>query len=113
MLVPSARSNLPAAPIAIAGPGPTEPPRDGGPAAAERPPVPVTSLAAAGSSSELINTNLTEEPHDGDDTGGGDDDDYPASPSGPADPYANLDGAFGGYAADEPKPHSNQDAGLF
>ena len=71
------------------------------------------SIPAGGSSSELINTNLTEEQHEGGQDGGDDDDDYPASPSGPADPYANLEGAFGGYMADEPKPQRNDLDGLF
>lgn len=32
-----------------------------------------------------------------------DDDDEPTGASG-NDPYSNLDGAFGGYMADEPRP---------
>lgn len=109
---------MPSGPIQVDGPGPLEP--QAGAVASETPSAataathPGASLPAGGSSSELINPHLTEEDNDGHDGGGDDDDDYPASPSGPADPYANLDGAFGGYTTDEPKPHRNDDlAGLF
>ena len=101
---------MPSGPIQVDGPGPIEPRASSTAATAA-----VASLPAGGSSSELINTNPTEEDHDDgqDHQGGEDDDDYVASPSGPADPYANLEGAFGGYMADEPRPQRNDLDGLF
>ena len=50
----------------------------------------------------LIDVSASQESHeDGDDDA--EDEDY-ASPAERADPYADLDGAFGGYTADEPRP---------
>lgn len=43
----------------------------------------------------------TERDEEGDDAGS-DDDAHPTGPAG--DPYSNLDGAFGNYMADEPRP---------
>ncbi|KAH8106702.1 adaptin N terminal region-domain-containing protein [Cristinia sonorae] len=116
VLVPVARSGLPSGPILIQGPGPVEP----------REPIAATSsssiqpsasaqasLPPGGSSSELIDTHATEDDHDGGRDGGDEDEDYVASPTGAADPYANLEGAFGGYLADEPKPQKNELDGLF
>ncbi|THH32130.1 hypothetical protein EUX98_g2073 [Antrodiella citrinella] len=117
VLVPIARANIPLGPVQVEGPGPTEP-RESAAEGVASPTVAggvqAVSLPAGGSSSELINTGLLDEEPEGGHDDGGDDDDYLASPSGPADPYANLEGAFSGYNADEPRPQTNSDlAGLF
>lgn len=105
VLAPLARPRLPTT-ITVAGPGPIEPQArnqldDESPdASKEEPDV------------SLQETNLlvdaTAADHSGagagtveDDVVDGDDNDS----NGPvADPYANLDGAFGGYLADQPQP---------
>ncbi|TCD69745.1 hypothetical protein EIP91_006512 [Steccherinum ochraceum] len=118
VLVPMSRPGMPSGPILVDGPGPVESHADTAQRTGAAPATVTASLPAGGSSSELINTSVTDEEQDHD-TGGhdggevDDDDDYPASPSGPADPYANLEGAFGGYMADEPRPQRNDEHGLF
>ncbi|KAJ3485671.1 hypothetical protein NLI96_g4792 [Meripilus lineatus] len=120
VLVPIARP-MPAAAIQIPGPGPPEPhARDA--SASPLPPAKPSELVSAGggSSTELIEPAEsaeaeTQDTHDTHDTTDGNgDEEEPASPAPvAADPYANLDNAFGSYLADEPRPQSNnQLAGL-
>lgn len=108
---------MPAAAINIPGPGPSEP-RDT--SVSPLPPTktsdPITS--GPGSSTELIDSASTEDAtQDTHDTheGNGEEEEEVASPSlGATDPYANLDNAFGGYLADEPRPQAdNRLVGLF
>lgn len=112
---------MPAAAIQIPGPGPPEPhARDA--SASPLPPAKPSELVSAGggSSTELIEPAEsaeaeTQDTHDTHDTTDGNgDEEEPASPAPvAADPYANLDNAFGSYLADEPRPQSNnQLAGL-
>lgn len=87
--------------VSIPGPGPIEAPKITSTASlstkldVSKPPPPIPANAAA---SDLLDMNETSSPVDVDD------DD--AIPSNAGDPYSNLDGAFGGYAADEPQPMS-------
>ena len=112
VLVPLSRPVVPSA-VRVAGPGPSEPPREDKPV----PPAPT-----GGSDSGLVDASADGHYADGDgDAGDGGDADgteeYGAGPGAarPAaplaasvgDPYANLDSAFGGYSLDEPKPHTN------
>ncbi len=108
---------MPSATINIPGPGPPEP-RDS--SVSPLPPAKTSEaiLAGPGSSTELIDPSspVYGETHDTHDThDNGDDDEDAASPPPVAgDPYANLDNAFGGYLADEPRPQTdNQLDGLF
>lgn len=109
MLVPVTRNNLPPAAINVPGPGPPDPRKPEPAAPAEvaaslpRPPLP------SGSSSELIGTNggNVPEQESTEDGEGEPEDDYAPTPTVPSDPYANLDNAFGGYLADEPRPQMN------
>ncbi|KAI0928751.1 hypothetical protein AcW1_005905 [Taiwanofungus camphoratus] len=109
VLVPVTRINLPPTAIRIPGPGPPDPrkpallpppenPSNGG----SDPTAPIL-----GSSSSLIDMNASQE--GGDDADGTEE--YAPQPTTPADPYANLDNAFGNYVADEPRPQ--QDGLLF
>ncbi|OBZ75702.1 Beta-adaptin-like protein C [Grifola frondosa] len=65
----------------------------------------VASQPSNGSSSDLMGTSASQEGVDGEGDGEGDDEDI-ESPAAPADPYANLDNAFGSYIADEPRPQT-------
>ena len=97
MLVPVARPQLPAA-IRVAGPGPTEPPRDG---AKPTPAIPAGEDEPDGDAASA-------EHDDGEGEGEEDSIAGHAAAAGPmSDPYANLEGAFGGYAADQPKPQTD------
>ncbi|KAF9805502.1 hypothetical protein IEO21_09015 [Rhodonia placenta] len=114
VLVPVSRNNmLPPTAIRIPGPGPRDPrktvppppmpPSDG---------APVPSAAPVAEASDLLlDTSPSQEGgDDGDADGDGDgDEDYSQAPAsaGGADPYANLDGAFGNYMADEPRPQQS------
>lgn len=94
VLVPLPRPHLPAVSINIPGPGPTEP------QVAEPelvPPVPTTIPDAKQSPLVPPMSN------DGD-TNQSESDDADDEPAGTSDPYSNLDGAFGNYLADEPRP---------
>ena len=112
-LVPLTRPQLPTTTIAVAGPGPIEPHTrnqltDASPDAQKsEPAVPsqTTNLlandnspTAEGRNSDGLGDEDAEAGVDGDD----DDDDI--GNTRVADPYANLDGAFGGYLADQPQP---------
>ncbi|KIJ69421.1 hypothetical protein HYDPIDRAFT_106029 [Hydnomerulius pinastri MD-312] len=111
VLVPLARPQLPhASAVTVPGPGPIEPsahsqPGDGAVDASKpAPPLPRARegdlLAVDDSTAESGGGNGSGEGY-GDGDGDDDDDDIPNKP---VDPYANLDGAFAGYSADEPQP---------
>ena len=110
---------MPSATINIPGPGPPEPRES---SVSPLPPAKTSDVVAAGpgSSTELINPSVEGETHDTHDThethetNGGEEEEVTSPPPVPADPYANLDNAFGSYLADEPRPQTdNQLAGLF
>jgi len=101
VLVPVARTQLPPTVVTVAGPGPSEshdradspppvPPLPDAPVPSKpTPPVPPPESRESGDASY-------------DDEGEADADDEPRGRS--SDPYSNLDGAFGNYLADEPRP---------
>lgn len=107
------RPQLPTTTIAVAGPGPIEPHTrnqltDASPDAQKsEPAVPsqTTNLLANDNSPTAEGRNSDgfgdEDAEAGVD---GDDDDDDIGNTRVADPYANLDGAFGGYLADQPQP---------
>ena len=105
VLVPVARPSLPSA-ISVPGPAPPEPSRAPPAEGKPTPPIPADADGDVDASSSGD--------HSAD--GEGEEDHIAAvasvpAPSAPApaggDPYANLGSAFGAYAADEPKPHTN------
>ncbi|KAG5646636.1 hypothetical protein DXG03_002626 [Asterophora parasitica] len=92
-LVSLPRPQLPPAAINVSGPGPSEPrtretDTDVTPATTSAPPAPPSASAPK-------DADTTNSDHDD-----GDDDEPPHG----ADPYSNLDGAFGNYLQDEPRP---------
>lgn len=110
VLVSLPRMQLPGAPaIHVAGPGPAEP------VVQSIPPSPLVkpSLAvppvARGADSPSVESDEVAEDADADD-----------EPRGAGDPYSDLDGAFGNYLADQPRPitagnraHGDEDDLLF
>ncbi|KII88571.1 hypothetical protein PLICRDRAFT_698930 [Plicaturopsis crispa FD-325 SS-3] len=104
VLVPLMRTTLPrsAAPISI--PGPNEPsmappPSVPAPSAVlntSKPPPPIPTESSSNGLLDVSTSSSTA------DSGVGDEDDE--EPKGAPDPYSNLDGAFGGYLADQPQP---------
>ncbi|KAF8831333.1 hypothetical protein HHX47_DHR1000484 [Lentinula edodes] len=119
VLIPLARTQLPSmGPIVVAGPGPTEPQAQSSPVA----PLPpaktdVDTSALPTQSSQLISPTQDDVANDQDETE--EDDEPPHSrQASNLDPYSNLDNAFGGYLADEPRPmasrqHDDDDDLLF
>jgi AP-2 complex subunit beta-1 len=105
VLVPLTRTELPAAAIVVPGPGPPETHSDPSPALPDttgtKPQPPIQNETP---SSHLLETSETPmiTPR-GDDSDGDEDGDDHVPPQG-NDPYSNLDGAFGNYLADEPRP---------
>lgn len=98
VLVPLARSQLPQTTISVPGPGPVEPGTLDDPTSdSPVPPVPPTKSDGSHSPPRRPQ-NLID-----DDEGEVNDDDEPKG-GGNSDPYSNLDGAFGNYLADEPRP---------
>ncbi|KZP24850.1 Adaptor protein complex beta subunit [Athelia psychrophila] len=102
VLIPLTRASAaPATSVSIPGPGPTEAPKIASTPSlptkldVSKPPPAIPANAAA---TDLLDMNETSSPVDVDD------DD--AIPTNAGDPYSNLDGAFGGYTADEPQPMS-------
>lgn len=105
-------------PIVVAGPGPTEPQAQSSPVA----PLPpaktdVDTSALPTQSSQLISPTQDDVANDQDET---EEDDEPphSTQASKLDPYSNLDNAFGGYLADEPRPmasrqHDDDDDLLF
>lgn len=112
VLAPLARAQLPTTTVAVAGPGPIEPHSrnqftDASPNALKvEPNVPPqggnTPGEAMAEGHNSAGDGLVDEDAEGGVDGDGDDDDIDNGPV--ADPYANLDGAFGGYLADQPQP---------
>lgn len=111
VLVPLARPQLPATAISVPGPGPIEPhtrnqltdaslnaPKVGSS-------VPLQGAHLLGEATaggyDSADYGLVDEDAEAGADGDGDDDDIDNGPV--ADPYANLDGAFGGYLADKPQ----------
>lgn len=113
--MPITRVNLlPPSAIRIPGPGPPDPRI----AAPPQPPTNGVSMGAApgvsSPSASITSPDLlldTSESQEGGDDADGDGDDEYTPATGSSDPYANLDGAFGNYVADEPRPQ--QDGLLF
>lgn len=119
VLVPLARPQLSTAAIVVSGPGPIEP--------HTRDQLTDESVDAQKSESKVQsqgidllgdeNSTTAEGAQDGrkdeyaqtDVDGDGDDDDIGSNTV--ADPYANLDGAFGGYLADQPRPMAGRQRG--
>ncbi|KAJ7632574.1 adaptin N terminal region-domain-containing protein [Roridomyces roridus] len=104
VLVPVARTQLPPTVVNVPGPGPSESHERN-----ETAPPPVPDLPAPTTSKPTPPTPpLSSENASGDATDDGSDDEGDADeePRGRAnaDPYSNLDGAFGNYLADEPRP---------
>lgn len=119
VLVPLTRPQLPTTAVTVAGPGPIEPHAHkqltgvSPDAPKVEPNVPLQDADLLGevtaegrnSTSDAVDEDV-ETGVDGD----GDDDDIGDGPVG--DPYANLDGAFGGYLADQPQPMTGRQAGI-
>ncbi|GBE82313.1 Adaptor protein complex beta subunit [Sparassis latifolia] len=107
VLVPVARNNLPPTAIRIPGPGPPEPPKPSAePVRTNGSLMPVPT--ASSSNTDLIDVSASQEGgEEGDGEGEGEEEEYAAAPMGTVDPYANLDNAFEGYLADEPRPQTN------
>jgi AP-2 complex subunit beta-1 len=105
VLVPLTHSDLSPTVITVPGPGPAEPPKDSTtdplrsanvlPPISTETPSDVLSSEDASLPAPLDNADGA----DADQNGEEDDD-----PSKEIDPYSNLDGAFGNYLADEPRP---------
>ena len=106
--MPIARPHVPST-VVVSGPGPQEPSQagatvnlveaDGDDVAP--PPPPQQNGASSAPKDPMASSTSLERSQSGD----GDDDDA-AVPAAPADPYAGLDSAFGGYMADEPRPQT-------
>ena len=106
VLVAVQRARLPAGPIVVQGPGPIEPQKQSASSSVlvdtSKPPPPLPA-----ESSDLLDVDASSEGDgEGEETGlrSG----VSEAPTGPADPYASLDSAFGGYVADGPKPMSSR-----
>jgi AP-2 complex subunit beta-1 len=92
VLIPLPRVQLPSESIVVRGPGPIEPdaPNGGGNGESSLlPPVPPKGV-------ELMDDNAEDATSEHDD--------QEQASYDSRDPYANLDGAFGGYLADAPQP---------
>ncbi|KAF7304845.1 AP complex subunit beta [Mycena kentingensis (nom. inval.)] len=91
----------PTATVSVEGPGPVESHQH----AADEPPPPPPSDAAISKPTPPIPAASSAEDEDDN----SDDDGPPAKPQQNSnDPYSNLDGAFGNYLADEPRPMAGQ-----
>ncbi|GJE87205.1 adaptor protein complex beta subunit [Phanerochaete sordida] len=105
VLVPVARPQLPAA-IRVAGPGPTELRRDG---AKPTPAIPAGE-GEEPDAGDAASADHEGEGEDGEGEGEGEEDSiagHRTAAEPMSDPYANLEGAFGAYAADQPKPQTD------
>ena len=85
----------------VSGPGPREPPKE----SADKPVPPAPH--GNGSDTDLIDASDSGEHGDDDGEGEGEEDYIGTRTSTSADPYANLDSAFGAYTADQPKPQTD------
>jgi len=105
VLVPLARSQLPLTnPIVIPGPGPTEP-QTASPAV----PAPIPPSKTDSSNDAIVASSPAPPVSAANDDASSDqdedeDDEPPSGQANTLDPYSNLDNAFGGYLADEPRP---------
>lgn len=95
--MPVARLQLPPTAVNVSGPGPTESHQLG---ATEDPVAPPLLDAAVSKPTPPIPTEDSENGDDASDDGAEGTDEGRAN----RDPYANLDGAFGNYLADQPRP---------
>ena len=111
VLVPVARPLLPAA-VTVSGPGPKEPARNGSVSSPQSgtkptPPIPAGDEDLLDASSSGEHNDDGDGDGDGEGEGEGEEDSIAAHAAQGSDPYANLDSAFGAYAADQPKPQTN------
>ncbi|KAF7338332.1 AP complex subunit beta [Mycena venus] len=97
VLVPVARTQLPPTAVSVPGPGPVESHER-----ADTPPLPDAPLPSKPTPPIPPETGSSAENEDEDD-GEAEPDDEPRGRAND-DPYSNLDGAFGNYMADEPRP---------
>ncbi|ETW86030.1 hypothetical protein HETIRDRAFT_380250 [Heterobasidion irregulare TC 32-1] len=106
VLVTVQRARLPAGPIVVQGPGPIEPQKQSASSSVlvdtSKPPPPLPT-----ESNDLLDVDASSE-GDGEGEEAGLRSGVSEPPTGPADPYASLDSAFGGYVADGPKPMSSR-----
>jgi AP-2 complex subunit beta-1 len=107
VLVPLTHSDLSPTVITVPGPGPAELPKnsttDPSRSANVLPPKPIsTETPSDVLSSEDASLPATLD--NADDADADQDEEEDDDPSKEADPYSNLDGAFGNYLADEPRP---------
>ncbi|EMD38530.1 hypothetical protein CERSUDRAFT_113710 [Gelatoporia subvermispora B] len=107
VIVPITRNNLPPSAINIPGPGPPGPRKPEPAAPIDTAALPPRPPPTSGSSSVLIDTSGTSEHETTEDGDGEAEDEFAPTPTASADPYENLDNAFGGYLADEPRPQMN------
>jgi len=112
VLVPLIRAQLPPVIINIPGDGPIEPNQQplsesqSLTASSSKPAPPIPSQPEGDNLLDLKSTSAEA-------SGEGDDDGTEDDQRGPQDPYSNLDNAFGGYLADQPKPMTGDDDLLF
>lgn len=104
VLVPLSKPSVPPA-IHVPGPGPPLP-KDRSvsplpPSSKPAPPVP----QATPSHEDLMDASESGDVNEGDDDH--EENSLASPPPAASDPYANLDNAFGGYMADEPKPQTD------
>ncbi|TFK76489.1 Adaptor protein complex beta subunit [Pluteus cervinus] len=104
VLIPVHRAPLPDQPISIPGPGPTEPAADLIGSTSEAPPQPQLETKT-----ELPEPPEDEEGAKEDEGSANEDEDEAPAAGAPKDPYSNLDGAFGSYLADQPRPMGGND----
>jgi len=99
VLIPLAPVQLPPSFVNVPGPGPNE-------SHAANPEIIETDAAEADALAPPPVPKSSIVDAEGEEDLGSDQDDDAAEPSGNAgrDPYSNLDGAFGNYLADEPRP---------
>ncbi|KAF9069680.1 adaptin N terminal region-domain-containing protein [Rhodocollybia butyracea] len=119
VLVPLARVQLPSAmPIVVPGPGPMEPQAVSSPVA-PAPPLKNDSSPPASDQPVSVPANgVSSDQYPEDEEGDEDDEESSNRQTNNLDPYSNLDNAFGGYLADEPRPmaggrHGDEDDLLF
>lgn len=100
VLVSLPRVQLPHTVVSVPGPGPSEPKVQTPSSVLELKPVPSTLDSTTGTPSPVVPISREA----GDNLSDQDDDDVDPTAAGAHDPYSNLEGAFGNYLADEPRP---------
>lgn len=107
VLIPLSPTALPPAVVNVPGPGPVES-HSSSLVDDEPPPPPPPETKAPLPPPQNGNTNRTDDlaegNGDGSDIDDDDDDDVPRTIRKSDDPYANLEGAFGTYIGDDPRP---------